>query len=179
MDKRSYLYAFSKISPSDMEDDLNQKAGEGLLLRPFKTEGILYFDFYDTTKEKCKYIVDGKPISEESYIAKHKEEGWEFIGSIFECYVWKKTFTEEIPKNFASKASLYSHCKKMGVIFLVASLIFLIALLAFIWGIVLEKRNGIDTHFNLYLFNAFLQVPFLAYSVYATYKNFTSKNFYL
>ena len=179
MDKRRYFYAFSNISPIDLERNLNESAAEGMLVRPFKNDGLFYFDFYDTTKEKCRYVVDGKPASAYSYEKKLKEEGWELVGIIFECYIWKKTYNDDIPKDFSNKAALYEHSKKMSIIFLIAAILFLIALIAFVWGIVYEKKNGVDTHFNIYLFYAMLQIPFLAYSIYAICKLFVAKNYYV
>jgi len=60
---------------------------------------------------------------------KRVADGWEYVGSASNCYVWRKPYTDEKPRSFLTDAQIASRDKKLFYVLLLP--FFLMAVLLF------------------------------------------------
>ena len=178
MGKKYYFTAVKKINPRDMEYFLEEQASEGYMLETVGELGLFYFNFIETAPQKCKYVVDISSLPKNLYMGTLVDDGWEYMGKTANCYIWRKVYEDQRPKDFADKVCLRKHCLRMGTAFLIASIICVLAFLGFIYGISLENKMGVRIHTVAYCVEAAFIIPFVLLFSYISKKLFNGLKMY-
>lgn len=160
---KEWFVALKYIVPSDMEYYLEEKAAQGYMLKDVGETGILYFEFVEQMSEKCKYVVDFTSLPKSMYMESVMEKGWEYLGKSNNCYIWRKCYKDERPEDFADLVSRKKYCFRMGLGMAIIAFLFLAVIIALVWAIFWEKKQGVDTHMVAYIVEAILNLPFVIY----------------
>ncbi len=171
-DQKEPLVALKYIHPADLEYFLSEHAAEGWELQPLNdTTSLFYYVFREEKVRKCRYVVDATSLPKNMYMDKLIGDGWEYLGTSMNCYIWRKYYDDgQAPKNFSDKACLKKHCTNLGIVLALALLLLIATMIAFIWGATNSYRMGDEAHVVPYIVEAVIQVPFILYLVYAVKK---------
>ena len=123
--QRSLFAALKHVVPVDMEYYLEEKNSEGLKLLPLGQGAFFSLLFSEEKPEKLKYVVDCPTMPKALYMQKLTDEGWEYMGQILNCYVWRMNYEGgQRPADFSDKIGKTAHCLRLGLVSLLASLVF-------------------------------------------------------
>lgn len=179
MSVKKYFYAVKHIVPYEMEDDLEQLARRGYLLKNVGQTGLLYFDFREVNPAKYRYVVDYTKLPKAMYMEALIEKGWEYLGMTGDCYIWRMKYEEDVvPEKFSDKECLKKQCTKLGIIFVVLAVLCMAAAGGTLWGISYEHKMGIPIHTVPYAIEAILQLPFIVLFFRLASKLFNAVQFY-
>lgn len=167
---KKWFAALKYIKPGDMEDFLEYSSRDGMHLKMIGQMGLFYFEFEEGEPRKYRYIVDITALPKVMYMQTLIDKGWEYMGKTGNCFVWRMEYDERRPDNFADKFCLKKHCKKMGIVALLALLLCMAAAGALVYGAVMERNYGYDRYYVSYLVEALLQLPLMAYFFWAARK---------
>ena len=164
MNSKVWFAALKYIVPTEMEYFLEEEAAEGWQLKPVGEMGLFYFEFVEAKPSKCRYVVDVTALPKHLYMQTLSEKEWEYMGNSGNCHIWRKTYEETRPKDFADRICRKNHCKRLGIAMLIFMVLCLAAALALIWGYMYEgKMQAEGPRHVIYLVEAALQVPFILY----------------
>ena len=166
-----FFAALKYIVPSDMEYFLEESSAEGLKLLDLGQSSVFAMKFQESKPEKVKYAVDCTGLSKSLYMQTILDNGWEFMGTSLNCYVWRKAYEgSKRPEDFTDKLSIAKHCLKQGIVFAAVAVILLVLYTLMIIELVAEFKMGKTEHIPLYCIAMTVQLPVLLYSVWASIK---------
>ena len=87
-----YFAAFKHIAPSDMEYYLEEMASDGYILTPLAQSGLFFLKFTESRGERVKYVVDVTGLQKHMYMKTLIDKGWEYMGQVMNCHVWKMAY---------------------------------------------------------------------------------------
>lgn len=162
--QRSLFAALKHVVPVDMEYYLEEKNSEGLKLLPLGQGAFFSLLFSEEKPEKLKYVVDCPTMPKALYMQKLTDEGWEYMGQCLNSYVWRKHYEEgERPADFSDRLGKITHCLRLGLVSLLAALVFLGLFGALCYSLYREFLGEPPEAARLvkYLLVIFLQLPFV------------------
>ena len=170
---KRFLATLRHIVPSDLEYYLEEEHNSGHILKPLGQEGLFFLKFTEEKPEKCAYMVDISALPRTIYMKTMIEKGWDYMGQTMNCHVWRQYYKKgKRPENLSDRLCLKKHCIRIGLIMAVAALLFLGLFVAYFYFLWAERQRGIQDHFWQYLFLGLIQIPFFAYSAWASRKLF-------
>jgi hypothetical protein len=131
-----WLSAFKYVVPAEYENWLEEMASQGWNIERISQWSSVRMVFTRTTPKKYRFVYDIQTNPKKEYRATYEQFGWEFVGIMASCFMWRKEFSGERPEAFSDRQSIESRNKSVVravsvslLIFLSAFLITLIALL--------------------------------------------------
>lgn len=158
--KKEWFMLFRYPVPADMEYYLEEQASLGYYLEPIGEKGLFYYEFSEAKSGKCKYMVDISKLPKSMYMETLIREGWQYMGTSGNCYIWKQQYTDERPKDMSDRLCKLNHCKIWAVIMLLLSILFLGVIIGFAYSFYYEiKMNVMEKHY-IYIIEAIINIPF-------------------
>ena len=132
-----WLAAFRWPVPADFEDKMERLAQEGWNVRKVGQWSSLRMEFEKTEPRRYRYVYDINTAPKPDYIATYQDFGWEFVGQMASCFLWRKAYEGERPEIFSDIESRRRRNRNVKnavmVSFVMFTLAFLIALGALVF----------------------------------------------
>lgn len=130
-----WLSAFKHVIPADYENWLEEMASQGWNIDRIGQWSSVRMVFTKTTPRKYRYVYDIQQNPKKDYQATYEQFGWEFVGIMASCFMWRKEYSGERPEAFSDLQSIENRNKSVAravsvslILFISAFMITLIAL---------------------------------------------------
>ena len=127
--KTVWFSAYRWVVPADYEAWLETLAKQGWNLQRIRQWDSIRMTFHKTEPKQYRYVFDLNAFPKKDYKATYQQFGWEFMGQMASCFIWRKEYTGERPESFTDQDSLTRRNKRVRNAVLAC---FLIALLGLI-----------------------------------------------
>jgi len=67
--------------------------------------GAFKIDFYNTGPKNYRFVFDLNINPKKDYMQTYEQFGWEYVGRMSSCFIWRKTYDEIRPESFTDKES--------------------------------------------------------------------------
>lgn len=158
--KTVWLSTFRYVVPADFENFMESLALDGWNVEKVGQWSSIKMDFYKTEPKKYRYVFDINIVPKNDYIATYKDFGWEFVGQITGCFLWRKEYTDIRPESFTDLESIERRNRNVrnAVIFL--AVIFSVLFLAQILHLTISYNKSdfidiLDYFIEIVLFGLF------------------------
>jgi hypothetical protein len=101
-----WLSAFRHVVPADYEDWLEKLALQGWNIDRIGQWSSIYLVFRKTSPKRYRYVYDIQPNPRKDYRATYEQFGWECVGAMASCFLWRKEFAAERPQAFSDTQSI-------------------------------------------------------------------------
>lgn len=125
-----WLSAFKYVIPADFENWLEEMASQGWNIDRIGQWSSIRLVFTKTTPKKYRYVYDIQTNPKNDYQSTYEQFGWEFVGIMASCFMWRKIYSGERPEAFSDLQSLEHRNKQVVRAVSVSLLIFLSAFIA-------------------------------------------------
>ncbi len=169
-----WLSAFKHVIPADYENWLEEMASQGWNIDRIGQWSSVRLVFTRTTPKKYRYVYDIQTNPKNDYRATYEQFGWEFVGMMASCFMWRKEYSGERPEAFSDLQSLESRNKSVVRAVSVSLLIFISAfVVTFIALLVTFRSLAVGDIIQLILFLLFSGGigAYLAWIMQKIYKN--------
>jgi hypothetical protein len=130
-----WLSAFKHVIPADYENWLEEMASQGWNIDRIGQWSSVRMVFTKSTPKKYRYVYDIQTNPKKDYRATYEQFGWEFVGIMASCFLWRKEYSSERPEAFSDLQSIENRNNSVVkavsvslIIFISAFMITLIAL---------------------------------------------------
>ncbi len=140
--KTAWFSVFRKVVPSDYENWLEDLAKKGWNIDKIGQFSSFKMDFHLTEPKQYRYVFDLNAFPKQDYIATYEQFGWEYVGKMSSCFVWRKEYTDKRPESFSDLDSLVKRNKRVRNAVTACLVFLLVGILACIIGIVVKAVIG-------------------------------------
>ena len=157
--KKLWFLAFRYIVPADLEAFLERKAAEGWHIRKLGQWSSLLTTLYRGEPRKYRYVYDMHLTNDKDYKPTYEQFGWEFVGQMASCMIWRKEYRDERPEAFSDAKSLQARNRRTLLAGSVSFILFLLGALAVLISLlVFSNQMQPEDILELWLMFAFLLV---------------------
>ncbi|MGI5891522.1 MAG: DUF2812 domain-containing protein [Bacillota bacterium] len=145
-DKKTVWFStFTKVVPADYEQWLEQLAQEGWHVEHIGQWSSIAMTFHRGQPKKYRYVFDLQAFPKPDYRATYEQFGWELVGQMASCYIWRKEYIDQRPESFSNSESREKRNKNVlaavSVSFIALLVLTIILLLTFL-GSFAEVSSG-------------------------------------
>ena len=172
--KTVWLSGFRNVVPADYENWLEQLALQGWNINHVGQWSSVVMTFHRSEPKKYRYIYDIQVFPKKEYKATYEQFGWEFVGQMASCFIWRKLYTDKRPESFTSLESLEKRNKQVVSAVSVSFIIFLIIFMVSIISFIVTFSNLSTSDILQFILGTTLSFAFTAYLAYVMrkiYKN--------
>lgn len=159
---KKYFVSLRYPVPTALEDYLEEMASKGYFLNYVSQGGFFYYEFEETKKEKCCYMVDASPLDTGSYVKHIVDDGWEYLGKSGNVLIARKRYDKKRPEKPVNDIFRKRHCRNIAIAYLIIGIIFLGLCILSGYGIYQEQlvqAERMGLHKLRYLLQIVLQLP--------------------
>jgi hypothetical protein len=124
--KTVWFPVFRNVVPADFESWMEKLALKGWNVEKIGQWSSIKMNFIKTEPKKYRYIFDIKIMPDKDYKNIYEQFGWEYVGKMSSCIVWRKEYTDDRPESFSDKESIEKRNKNVMCAVMVSFIIFLI-----------------------------------------------------
>ncbi|MEM1483659.1 DUF2812 domain-containing protein [Oscillospiraceae bacterium PP1C4] len=141
--KIEWLSVFRYVVPADFEHFMESLALEGWNVEKVGQWSSVKMDFVKTSPKKYSYVFDINVFPKKDYKATYEEFGWEFVGQMASCFLWRKEYTDERPESFTDAESTERRNRNIRNAVMVSSVLFsaVLLILVFLFMLTLHKLD--------------------------------------
>ncbi|MCH4198725.1 MAG: DUF2812 domain-containing protein [Clostridium tyrobutyricum] len=161
--KTIWLSVFRNFVPTDYENWLEQLALQGWNIDHINQWSSIIMTFHRSEPKKYRYIFDLQVFSKEDYKNTYEQFGWEFVGKMASCFIWRKEYTNKRPESFTSRESLEKRNKQVIYAVSISFIIFLIAFIIIITTFILNSSNLSSDDILQFILGTILSFAFTLY----------------
>jgi len=108
-----WLSAFKHVIPADYENWLEEMALQGWNIDRIGQWSSIRLVFMRTPPKKYRYVYDIQPNPKKDYRATYEQFGWECVGIMASCFIWRKEYSDERPEAFSDMQSIKDRNKRV------------------------------------------------------------------
>ena len=131
--KTVWFSAYRWVVPADYEAWMETLAKQGWNIQRIRQWDSIRMTFHKTKPKQYRYVFDLNAFPKEDYKTTYQQFGWEFMGQMASCFIWRKEYTDERPESFTDQNSLIQRNKRVRNAVLAC---FLVALLGLIGSVI-------------------------------------------
>lgn len=139
--KTVWFSFFRRVVPADYEAWLEEMAKQGWNLDRIRQRDSLRMTFYKTQPRQYRYVFDLNAFPKADYKAAYQQFGWEFMGQMASCFIWRKEYTGERPESFTDQDSLIRRNKRVFNAVLACFFVALLGLAGSIAGMAIQASQ--------------------------------------
>jgi len=132
--KTVWFSAFKTVVPADFEEWMESLAKEGWNVDKLGLFGAFKIVFYKSEPKKFRYVFDLNINPKKDYMQTYEQFGWEYVGRMSSCFIWRKAYDEIRPESFTDKESRIRRNKNMKNAYRVNLIMMLAAVAAVLTG---------------------------------------------
>jgi len=136
-----WLSAFKHVIPADYENWLEEMASQGWNINRIGQWSSIRLVFTKTTPKKYRYVYDIQTNPKNDYRSTYEQFGWEFVGIMASCFMWRKEYSGERPEAFSDLQSIEYRNKSVVRAVSVSLFIFLSAFLVTLIALIVTFRS--------------------------------------
>jgi hypothetical protein len=136
-----WLSAFRNVVPADYENWLEHLALQGWNIDSIGQWSSIVMTFYHSEPKKYRYIYDIQVKNKKEYKSTYEQFGWEFVGQMASCFIWRKEYTDKRPESFTSLESLEKRNKQVVSAVSVSFIMFLILFIVLVTSFAITFSN--------------------------------------
>lgn len=158
MEKKTVWFsALRHVAPADYELWLESLAAEGWNIDRVGQTSSAYMVFTKTEPKQYRYVFDLNAFPTKDYFDTYTQFGWECIGHMSSCYIWRKEYSGTRPEAFSDRESRIQRNKRVKTVLQLCFCFLLLAIAAAAVGIGVaawwgEAGDCISLGFNIVLF---------------------------
>lgn len=142
MEKKTIWFAmFRNVVPADFEHLLESLALKGWNIDKIGQFSSMKMDFIQSEPKKYRYVFDLHAFPKKDYKEIYEQFGWEFVGQMSNCFVWRKEYNDQRPESFSDLESLMKRNKRVRNAVAACFVLLLAAIAAILIGIGLSIYN--------------------------------------
>lgn len=172
--KTVWLSGFRNVVPADYENWLEQLALQGWNINHIGQWNSIVMTFHRSEPKKYRYIYDLQAFPKKEYKSTYEQFGWEFVGKMASCFIWRKEYADKRPESFTTCESLEKRTKQVVYAISVSFTMFLIISIIVITAFIINFSNLSTSDIFQFMLGAVLSSSFTMYLGYAMrkiYKN--------
>lgn len=136
MNKKTVWFpVFRKVVPAEFEEWLEALALQGWHIEKMEQSSSMKMTFHKTEPQQFRYIFDLKARRSADYIHTYEQFGWELVGQMASCYVWRQKYDTVRPESFSDMESRIRRNKRVRNAVAVALALFILGILVSLAGI--------------------------------------------
>ena len=140
--KTAWFSMFRRVVPADYEEWLEALALEGWNVDQIGQFSSLRMTFTKTEPRRYRYVFDLNAFPKTDYRDTYAQFGWESVGQMGSCFVWRKPYSDKRPESFSDKESLIRRNKRVKNAVTACLVLFLVGILAAVVGLVVCIHVG-------------------------------------
>ncbi|MDR0929850.1 MAG: DUF2812 domain-containing protein [Oscillospiraceae bacterium] len=141
--KTVILPAFRHVLPSDFEAMMERNALEGWHVDALSPINSLFITFRKTDPQKYRYVFDLNLRPSEDYLKTYEQFGWELVGKLSSCFIWRKAYTDVRPESFTDRESLLRRDLRIRNALVVCFALAILGAAANAIGLFFEIKDGV------------------------------------
>ncbi|MDR2606590.1 MAG: DUF2812 domain-containing protein [Oscillospiraceae bacterium] len=107
MNKKTILLpVFRYVVPADFEETMERYALDGWTVDKLHRYNSLFITLRKTEPKKYRYVFDLNIHPTTDYHRIYEQFGWEFVGQMSSCFIWRKEYADIRPESFTDSDSL-------------------------------------------------------------------------
>lgn len=135
MEKKTVWFsAFRRVVPADYEQWLETLALQGWNIDRVGQTSSMKMTFTKTNPMQYRYVFDLNAFPNKDYFNTYEQFGWECIGHMASCYIWRREYTGARPESFSDMESLIKRNKRVRTVLLICLAMLLLGLAAVVFG---------------------------------------------
>lgn len=136
MEKKTVWFsAFRRVVPADYEQWLETLALQGWNIDRVGQTSSMKMTFTKTNPMQYRYVFDLNAFPNKDYFNTYEQFGWECIGHMASCYIWRREYTGARPESFSDMESLIKRNKRVRTVLLICLAMLLLGLAAVVFGV--------------------------------------------
>ncbi|MCL2475289.1 MAG: DUF2812 domain-containing protein [Chloroflexi bacterium] len=132
--KTIWFSAFRKVVPADFEEWMENLAKDGWNIDKLGQFGAFKIKLHKTEPKTYRYVFDLNVCPKKDYKHTYEQFGWEYVGRMSSCFVWRKEYTDVRPESFSDRESLIQRNKRLKNAFCVILIMMLVPIAAALVG---------------------------------------------
>ena len=108
-----WLSAIKHIVPADYEIWLEEMALQGWNIKKIGQWSSIRLSFIRTDPKKYRFVYDIQPNPKRDYQKTYEQFGWELVGVMSSCFIWRKEYSQERPEAFSDMQSIEDRNKRV------------------------------------------------------------------
>lgn len=172
--KTVWFSAYRWVVPADYEAWLEDLASQGWNLERIRQWDSIRMAFHKTEPKRYRYVFDLNAFPRKEYKAIYEQFGWEFMGQMASCFIWRKEYTGQRPESFTDQDSLTRRNKRVRNAVLACFLVALLGIIGAGAGMAIQwARQDYESVYGLIpaLIICLLFAPYLGWVVRKISKN--------
>ena len=151
---------FRWVVPADYEDWLEDMARQGWHPEPVGQWSSLRMVFTRGEPQKMRYVYDMNAFPKADYVETYRQFGWEPVGQMASCFLWRRAYDGPRPEAFTDPASVRARNRRVRNAVVLVFVLFALEVAASIFGagrnfIRGEWLDGLSFAGQVVLFGAF------------------------
>lgn len=143
MEKKTVWFsAFRRVVPADYELWLESLAAQGWNIDKIHQTSSMRMTFVKTEPKQYRYVFDLNAFPRKDYFNTYEQFGWECLGHMASCYIWRKEYTGERPESFSDRESVVRRNKRIKTVLQICMALMFVSLAALFVGIGFEVWTG-------------------------------------
>ena len=140
MKKRVWFCLFTKVVPADFEAYMERQAAAGWQVDHIGQFSSFLMTFQKTAPKQYRYVFDLNAFPTPEYRDTYQAFGWEYVGKMASCYVWRQEYAGERPESFADRESLQRRNRRVRNAVLICLILCSLGLLGMTAALLLTYR---------------------------------------
>lgn len=146
MEKNIVLLPMLKYAvPADFETFLEEKAKKGYQIDKLGQFNFFHIKFIKEKPKTYRYVMDLNTFPNENYKNTYLDFGWELVGQISSCFIWRKEYDSIRPESFSDHESIIKRNKRVrnaiGATLFLLLLAFIIVMVAIIYCHIIGRAD--------------------------------------
>ena len=139
--KTVWLSVFINVVPADYENWLEQLALQGWNIDHISQWSSVAMTFHRSEPKKYRYVYDLQAFPKKEYKSTYEQFGWELVGQMASCFIWRKEYIDKRPESFTNLESLEKRNKQVVYAVSVSFIMFLIISIVLITAFIMKFSN--------------------------------------
>ena len=173
--KTVWLSVFRNVVPADYEIWLEQLAMQGWNIDQIGQWSSVAMTFHRSEPKKYRYIYDLKACPKKEYKSTYEQFGWELVGQMASCFIWRKEYTDKRPESFTNHESLEKRNKQVISAVSVSFIMFLIVSIVLITDFIITFSNLSTSSIVQFILGTVLSFAFTLYLGYVMKKIYNNR----
>jgi len=132
--RREWFAAFRNVAPADLEEWLEGKARDGWILDHIGQWSSVLMTFRKDEPAKYRYVADMQVSPRRDYLSTYQDAGWENVGRMASCYLWRRPYTGARPDAFTDEETVRARSNRFFGAVLISIAVFVVGSAAMLLG---------------------------------------------
>jgi cation transport ATPase len=139
--RTEWFSTFRYMVPADYENWMEKLAADGWNIDKIGQWSSIRMVFKKTDPKQYRYIFDIHTSAKRDYLETYRQFGWEFVGQMASCFIWRKEYTAIRPESFTDLESIEKRNRNVMNAVMVSFILFTVITLVMIAATLLSSSS--------------------------------------